>query len=202
MERTVPRLRAVAQALVPPIDGGRLRFRGGLVALPIFLVINLLYPLSLQQADWVETSAHLSYVAALAMLFGTIVGNGRMDLRRAGALGAALGTFVVLILTIYADSGGTLRERAAIVAVHVNNWLTQVVAGEAATDPTAFVLFLGASVWAASYMGSLALAREHRVWDAILLCGFCLVVNVSLALTSLIFDLVVFTLCTLVLLTR
>jgi len=198
----VPRLRAVAKSLFPPIDGGRLRFRGGLVALPLFLGINLLYPLSLQQADWVATSEHLTYVAALAVLFGTIAGNGRMDIRRAGLLGAALGTFVVMLLTIYADSGGTLRERAVIVATHVNNWLTQAVAGEAATDPTAFVLFLGASVWAASYLGSFALAREHRVWDAILLCGFCLVVNVSLALTSLLFDLIVFTLCTLVLLTR
>ncbi len=198
----MPRLKAASRSLFPAIDGGRLRFRGGLVALPLFLLINLLYPLSLQQADWVQTSGHLAYVAALAVLFGTIVGNGRMDVRRAGILGAALGTLVVTVLTIYADSSGTFRERAVIVAVHVNDWLTQVVAGEAATDPTAFVLFLGASVWAASYLGSLALAREHRVWDAILLCGFCLVVNASLALTSLLVGLIVFTLCTLVLLTR
>ncbi|MDQ3096740.1 MAG: transglutaminaseTgpA domain-containing protein, partial [Chloroflexota bacterium] len=198
----MPRLKAVARSLFPPIDGGRLRFRGGLVALPLFLVINLLYPVSLQQADWVATSGHFTYVAALAVLFGTLAGNGRMDPRRAGLLGVGLGALVVLLLTSYADSSGTLRERAVIVAVHVNNWLTQAIAGEAASDPTAFVLFLGASVWAASFVGSFALAREHRVWDAVLLCGLCLLVNVSLALTSLLVDLIVFTLCTLVLLTR
>lgn len=198
----MPRLKAVARSLFPPIDGGRLRFRGGLVALPLFLVINLLYPVSLQQADWVATSGHFTYVAALAVLFGTLAGNGRMDPRRAGLLGVGLGALVVLLLTSYADSSGTLRERAVIVAVHVNNWLTQAFAGEAASDPTAFVLFLGASVWAASYVGSFALAREHRVWDAVVLCGLCLLVNVSLALTSLLVDLIVFTLCTLVLLTR
>ena len=198
----VQRLSSVLLALFPPIDRKRLRFRGGLVALPIFLVINLLYPMSLQQADWVATSAQFTYVALLAVLFGTLVGNGKLDARRAGLFGAVLGAFVVMLLTIYADSSGTFRERAVLVAIHVNNWLTQVVAGEAASDPTAFVLFLGASVWAASYLGSFALAREHRVWDAVLLCGFCLLVNVSLALTSLLFDLIVFTLCTLVLLTR
>ena len=190
------------RALFPPIDRKRLRFRGGLVALPIFLIINLLYPLSLQQADWIATSGQLTYIAMLAVLFGTLVGNGKMDTRRAGLFGAVLGALVVMLLTIYADSSGAFRERAVLVAMHVNNWLTQVVAGEAASDPTAFVLFLGASVWAASFMGSFALAREHRVWDAVLLCGFCLLVNVSLALTSLLFDLIVFTLCTLVLLTR
>ena len=202
MERAVPRLRSALRSLFPPIDLRRLRFRGGIVALPLFLVLNLLYPLSLQQADWVATSGQLTYIAALAVLFGTIIGNGRLEVRRAGLLGIVLGTLVVLLLTSYADSTGTFRERALSVAVRVNNWLTQVVAGEAATDPTAFVLFLGASVWAASYLGSFALARERRVWDAIVLCGFCLLVNVSLALTSLLVDLVVFTLSALVLLVR
>ena len=198
----MPRLSSVLRAVFPPIDRSRFRFRGGLIALPLFLVVNLIYPMSLQQADWVATSDHLTYVALLAVLFGTLIGNGRLAPRRAALLGALLGALTVMVLTSYADSGGTFRERVVLVAVHVNNWLTQVVAGEAASDPTAFVLFLGASVWAASFMGSFALAREKRVWDAVLLCGFCLVVNVSLALTSLLFDLIVFTLCTLVLLTR
>lgn len=202
VEPAVPRLKAALRALFPPIDRDRLRFRGGLVALPLFLVINLMYPMSLQQADWIATSAQLNYIAVLAVLIGTLVGNGKIDPRRAGLFGAVLGAFVVMLLTIYADSSGTFRDRTVQVAIHVNNWLTQVIAGEAASDPTAFVLFLGASVWAASYVGSFALAREHRVWDAVLLCGFCLLVNVSLALTSLLFDLIVFTLCTLVLLTR
>ena len=198
----MPRLRSALRALFPPVDRSRLRFRGGLVALPIFLVMNLLYPLSLQQADWVATSDHLTWIAVLAVFFGTLVGNGHLSARRGGLLGAGMGAFLVMLLTMLADSSGPLRERAVLVAVHANNWLTQVSAGEAASDPTVFVLFLGASVWAASYMGSFALAREHRVWDAVLVTGFCLVVNVSLALTSLLFDLIVYTLSVLVLLTR
>ena len=129
------RLSGVLRALFPPIDRKRLRFRGGFVALPIFLIINLLYPMSLQQADWIDTSEHLTYVAMLAVLFGTLVGNGKMHVRRAGLFGAVLGAFVVMLLTIYADSSGTFRERAVLVAIHVNNWLTQVIAGEAASDP-------------------------------------------------------------------
>ncbi|CAN5184589.1 transglutaminaseTgpA domain-containing protein [soil metagenome] len=198
----MPRLKAALRALLPPIDRSRLRFRGGLLALPIFLVMNLLYPLSVQQADWVATSEHLTWVCLLAVFFGTVIGNGRLSARGGALLGAGIGTFAVMLLTMIADRSGPLRERAVLVATHVNNWLTQVTAGEAASDPTVFVLFLGASVWAASYMGSFALARERRIWDAVLVTGFCLVVNVSLALTSLLFDLIVFTLSVLVLLTR
>jgi hypothetical protein len=65
-----------------------------------------------------------------------------------------------------------------------------------------FVLFLGATVWTSAYVGTFALSRSLRPWDAILFMGFCLVVNVSMALTSLIADLVVFTLSALVLLVR
>jgi transglutaminase-like putative cysteine protease len=84
----------------------------------------------------------------------------------------------------------------------VNNWITQVLAGEAATDPTVFVLFLGATVWTSAYVGTFALSRSLRPWDAILFMSFCLVVNVSMALTNLIADLVVFSLSALVLLVR
>lgn len=189
-------------SLFPPIQRSRLRFRGGIVALPIFLVLVLLYPMSLEQADWVATSGHLVYVALIAVLFGTLLGNGRMDTRRVALFGAGFGALVVMLLTIYADSSGAFRDRAVRVATNVNDWMTQVIAGEAASDPTAFVLFLGGSVWASSFMGSFALARERRPWDAIVLCGLCLLINVSLALNSLLMDLVVFTLCALVLLTR
>ena len=77
-----------------------------------------------------------------------------------------------------------------------------MLAGEAASDPNVFVLFLGATVWTSAYVGTFALSRSLRPWDAILFMGFCLVVNVSMALTNLIADLVVFSLSALVLLVR
>ncbi len=191
------------RALFPPVELRRLRFRGGLVALPLYLVMILVYPASLQQADWVDTTSHFAWIAIFAMLFGTVVGNGTLGVRRVGPLGAALGGLVVLLTTIQAGTAGTsFHDRAVSTAMHVNNYLTQVLAGEAASDPTVFILFLGTTVWAATYVGSFALARERRVWDAIILSGFCLVVNVSLALTSLLFDLVVFSLCVLLLMLR
>src|SRR5947207_2253445 len=64
------------------------------------------------------------------------------------------------------------------------------------------LLFRGATVWTAAYVGTYALSRSLRPWDAILFMGFCLVVNVSMALTNLIADLVVFSLSALVLLVR
>src|SRR5438045_2891125 len=68
--------------------------------------------------------------------------------------------------------------------------------------PSFLVLLLGATCWASAYLGAFALAREHRPWDAVVFSGICLTVNVSLALTSLYFDLILFTLLALVLLTR
>ena len=192
------------RALFPRVARGRLRFRGGIFALPFFLLLQLLYPLSIQQAEWVETSSQLTALAIWAMLLGTLAGNSRLTRRSATWVGSAIGAFAVVILTIQATAPleATMRERATRLAMRVNDWITQVVSGEAASDPTVFILVLGATVWAAVYVGSFALARDKRPWEAILLSGSCLVVNVSLALVPLTLDLVVFTLCSLVLMVR
>ncbi len=191
-----------ARSLFPPISPRRLRFRGGLFALPIYVLLILVYPLSLQQAEWVRTAEHFTWLAILAVVLGVLVGNGRMRASRATLLGGVLGAIAIVISTALASEGTILREKLIALAVNVNNWLTQVLAGEAATDPTVFVLFLGATVWSSAFVGTFALSRTGRPWDALGFVGFCLVVNVSMALTNLIADLVVFSLGSLVLLVR
>ena len=191
-----------ARSLFPPIAWSRLRFRGGWFALPIYLLMMSVYPLSLQQADWVVTQEHFTWLVFFAILLAIVVGNGKMPTRRAMVLGGAVGTLAIVLSTAFASDVGPFRERVVSLAVNVNNWITQVLAGEAATDPNVFVLFLGATVWTSAYVGTFALSRSLRPWDAILFMGFCLVVNVSMALTNLIADLVVFSLSALVLLVR
>ena len=66
---------AYLRAVFPPADLKRLRFRGGWSGLPIFAIMTLVYPLSLQQADWVELSQHLTWIAVMGLILGTIVGN-------------------------------------------------------------------------------------------------------------------------------
>ncbi len=195
-------LRATLHSLFPPIAPSRLRFAGGWAAVPILLLVNLMYPLSLQQADWVDTSSQFAWLALAAVLLGTVVGNGPLTARRAGLVGALMGAGAVAGFTTFASGSGPFRDRAVHLAKLVNNWLTQVLSGEAANDPTVFILLLGATVWAASYVGAFALARCRRVWDTLIFSGFCVVVNVSLALTNLTFDLIVFTLAALVLMVR
>jgi transglutaminase-like putative cysteine protease len=196
-------VRRTLRALFPPADLRRLSFRGGWFALPLYLVMISMYPLSLQHADWVDTSGHFWWLALLGVAFGTIVGNGKLRARRAILTGGLVGMLLVMVSTVAAAPGGGLfRDRLVHLAILVNNWITQVLAGEAANDPTVFVLFLGSTVWAATFMGSLTLARAGRIWDAVLFNGGCLVVNVSVALTNLYPDLVVFTLAVLVLLVR
>ena len=195
-------LRSARRGLFPPIDRRRLRFRGGWAGLPIYLVMILIYPVSLAQAGWVDVASHFPYIALAAAVLGTVVGGTRLGPRRSTALGTLVGTFTVAIFTIAATPGPTLHAKAVDLATHVNNWTTQIIAGESATDPSTFVLLLGATCWAAVYIGAFALAREHRPWDAVVLSGVCLTINVSLALTSLFFDLILFSLCALVLLTR
>ena len=195
-------LASVKSSLFPPVDARKLAFRGGWAGLPIYLVMILIYPVSLAQAGWVDLNVQFTYIAAAGALLGTIVGNGRMRPRRSTALGAIAGTLTTVVFTIVASTGPSLHTKAVELATHVNNWTTQVLAGESANDPTTFVLVLGATCWAGAYMGAFALAREHRPWDAVVFSGICLTVNVSLALTSLYFDLILFTLLALVLLTR
>lgn len=190
------------RSLFPPIAWRRLRFRGGWFALPIYLLLMSVYPLSLQQAEWVVTQEHFTWLVFSAVVLAILVGNGTMATRRAMTLGGLVGTIAIVLATAFASDEGPIRERVVHLAVSVNNWITQVLAGEAATDPTVFVLFLGATVWTAAYVGTFALSRSLRPWDAILFMGFCLVVNVSMALTNLIADLVVFSLAALVLLVR
>ena len=197
------RLRSIRAALLPGIDLGRLRFPGGWFALPIYLVVVSMYPLSLEHADWVEISEHFWWVALAGVLIGTVMGNGRMRFLRALLVGALIGMLMVTLSTTFASVGGaTFRDKLTHLAILVNNWITQVLAGEAASDPTVFVIFLGASVWCATFVGSFVLARTGRIWDAVIFNGACLVINVSVALTNLYPDLIVFTLAVLVLLVR
>ena len=197
------RLRLALRALLPPLDRKKLRFRGGWFALPIYLVVISMYPLSLQHADWVEISEQFWWIALAGVLVGTLMGNGRMRFPRAILTGSSIGMLAVTLTTTFAStSGATFRDKITHLAILVNNWITQVLAGEAASDPTVFVLFLGASVWCATFVGSFILARNGRVWDAVIFNGACLVINVSVALTNLYPDLIVFTLAVLVLLVR
>src|SRR5436309_8760630 len=190
------------RSLFPPFAWRRLRFRGGWFALPIYVLLMSVYPLSLQQPDWVVTQEQFTWIVFAAIALAVIVGNGTLSTRRSMIVGGLVGTVAIVLTTAFASDVGPFRDRVIHLAVNVNNWITQVLAGEAATDPTVFVLFLGATVWTSAYVGTFALSRSLRPWDAILSMGFCLVVNVSMALTNLIADLVVFSLSALVLLVR
>jgi transglutaminase-like putative cysteine protease len=193
---------SVRRSLFPPLDLRKLAFRGGWAGLPIYAVMLLMYPTSLAQAGWVDLTAQFTYITLAGALLGTVVGNGRMTSRRSTFLSSIAGALTVVIFTIVATTGSSLHLKTIDLATHVNNWVTQIAAGESANDPATFVLLLGATCWAGAYMGAFALARAHRPWDAVVFCGLCLTINVSLALTSLYFDLILFTLLALVLLTR
>src|SRR5207237_7578484 len=131
----------------------------------------------------VDLDMQCTDAAIEAGLPSTIVVKGRMRSRRTTLLGALAGTLTVVVFTIIAADGTTLHAKTVQLATHVNNWVTQIFAGESANDPTVFVVLLGATCWASAYLGAFALAREHRPWDAVVFSGICLTVNVSLALT-------------------
>jgi transglutaminase-like putative cysteine protease len=181
---------------------GRLSFRGGIIAFCLALVLVLIYPVSLEQAGWVSVHEHFGWLAATGLVFGALVGNSRLRRPQALLVGAAIGIVFVIALTTLASGEGPFRMKLITLAQNVNNWLTQVWNGEAGTDPTAFILFLGTTCWVAPFFGAFALQRYRRVWDLLIFCGFCLLTNISLALRPLLIDLVVFSLVALVLMVR
>src|SRR5207248_10900263 len=188
------RLASAQRAILPRIDRTKLRFRGGWFALPIYLVVISMYPLSLQHADWVEISSQFWWIAIAGVFAGTLLGNGRIRFPRAVLAGSALGMLMITLATTFASTGGgAYRDKLTHLAILVNNWITQVLAGEAASDPTVFVLFLGASVWCATFVGSFVLARTGRIWDAVIFNGACQVSNVSVAIILLYLDVILAT---------
>src|SRR2546429_7096864 len=101
------RLQQVQTALLPPVDLKKLRFRGGWFALPIYLVVVSMYPLSLQHADWVEISEQFWWIAITGVLVGTLLGNGRMRFRPAILAGSTLGMLMIVLSTTFASTGGS-----------------------------------------------------------------------------------------------
>src|SRR6202022_1262167 len=87
-DRVSDRIRSLIKGLLPPIDLGKLRFRGGWFALPIYLVVVSMYPLSLQHADWVEISSQFWWIAIAGVFVGTLLGNARIRCRRGALAGA------------------------------------------------------------------------------------------------------------------
>src|SRR4030081_2925092 len=118
------------RCLFPPVDPRKLGFRGGWAALPIYLIMILIYPASLAQAGWVDLNTQFTYIAIAGAVLGTVVGNGRMRSRRSTFLGALAGSLTVVIFTIVATDGPSLHLKTVGLAAHVNNWVTQIIAGE------------------------------------------------------------------------
>ncbi|HYY55444.1 MAG TPA: transglutaminaseTgpA domain-containing protein [Candidatus Dormibacteraeota bacterium] len=195
-------MRKVLRAAFPPIDFSRFAFRGGVFAFLLAIALVIVYPVSLDQAGWVQTDSHLGWLAIGGLVFGSLVGNSRVRRASAPMLGAVVGMLAVVAFTTMASGPQPFHTKLVTIATNVNNWLTQVLAGEAGTDPTPFVLFLGATCWSTAFWGSYALARFRRPWDLVFFQAFVLVVNVSLALRPLFFDLVVFSVLALLLLAR
>src|SRR6266850_7553997 len=103
-------LRRTVHSLFPPIAWKRLRFRGGWFALPIYLLMMSVYPLSLQQADWVVTQEHFTWLVFSAILLAVLVGNGTLPTRRAMVVGGLVGTIAIVLSTAYASDEGPFRD--------------------------------------------------------------------------------------------
>src|SRR5258707_9178623 len=134
--RSLELLLSVRRSLFPPIDVRKLGFRGGWAGLPIYVVMLLMYPASIAQAGWVDLNAQFTYITLAGALLGTVVGNGRLSTRRSTFLSGIAGTLTVVIFTIVATTGPSLHLKTIDLATHVDNWVTQILAGESANDPT------------------------------------------------------------------
>src|SRR5439155_932176 len=147
---TLPRLRRGASCLLitPSLDRAWVRpastLRETAIATQAVIVSP---PFDLDERDRARRRAILGELAVAGVLAGTLPGNGQIRFMRAVLAGGTLGMLMITLSTTFASTGGAaLRDKLTHLAILVNNWITQVLAGEAASDPTVFVLFLGASV--------------------------------------------------------
>src|SRR3981189_3139397 len=105
------------RSLFPPIAWRRLRFRGGWFALPIYLLMMSVYPLSLQQADWVVTEGQFTCPGFSAIAVGALVGKGKMPTGRAMIVGRLVSTIAIVLTTAFASDEGPFRDRLVHLAV-------------------------------------------------------------------------------------
>src|SRR5438046_6062937 len=131
---------SVRRSLFPPSDLRKLGSRGGWAGLPIYVVMLLMSPAAIAQAGWVDLNTQFTYITLAGALLGTVVGNGRLSSRRSTLLSGIAGTLTVVIFTIVATTGPSVHLKTIDLATHVDNWVTQILAGEAPTHPTTFVL--------------------------------------------------------------
>src|SRR3989442_15674342 len=118
--------RAPLPGVFPSLELSRLAFRGGIFALLLAIAVVIVYPVSLDQAGWVQSGSHFGWLAILGLIFGSLVGNSRVRRASAPMLGAVIGMLAVVALTTMSAGPEPFHVKLVTLATNVNNWLTQV----------------------------------------------------------------------------
>jgi transglutaminase-like putative cysteine protease len=158
---------------------------------------------SIDAANWTDGLGLLTVAALGGLVFGFVLAK----LPGRGILAHAL--MLILALPVVASLGTlllpgvlTFSEKLIFLQERTQVWFAKVAAGKEGSDSLIFVLQLTLVMWMIGYVSAWFIYRRHQVWGAILPPGFALLINLFYAVPQSTLYLVIFLLCTLLLLVR
>lgn len=184
----------------------------GLASVAAVLGMLFIVGVAVDQAAWVghlagsriSQTAFLPVAMVLAGLVGLLLGRSRMGTLRSHVIGAAIGSAFLL----YAASGAIaqvpgLEHRLAWLSWSVNAYAWEsFVLGIRSSETSAFLLIVGALLWAVGQLGAFSVFRRRRPVPLIALGAGALLLNMTLTTQDQFVHLVLFAGAALVLIAR
>ncbi|MDP9250577.1 MAG: DUF3488 and transglutaminase-like domain-containing protein [Chloroflexota bacterium] len=155
---------------------------------------------SVQRAAWIPQHDFVVPVAFWGALLGAFLGLSRLRVLLVLPLSALAGAGVVL----WAVGGEYFTElsklgRLAALRTEAIVWTRTVLEGASPSQLSPYAIGMGVLMWVTAFVAAYAIYRHHRVFDAILLVGVTLIVNLSATFTDLFGFIVLFSVAALLL---
>jgi transglutaminase-like putative cysteine protease len=155
---------------------------------------------SVQRAGWIPQDDFVVPVAFWGALLGASLGLTRLRVLFVLPLSALAGAGVVL----WAVGGEYFTElsklgRLAALRTEAIVWTRAVLEGASPSQLSPYAIGMGTLMWVTAFIAAYAIYRHHRVFDAILLVGVTLIVNMSATFTDLFAYIVLFSVAALLL---
>lgn len=179
------------------------------VALAVMMIVTAV---AIDDALWAGFSVgtrasqtgFLPFAALASVLIGAYLAKTTLSVRRVNLIGIAIGAAALLFFVSSAISRApTLDARLHDLNLSVSVFFHDVfVLGTRSTEPSVFLLFMGAVVWGAGLFCAVAVFRRQRPLPAIALAGTVLLLNVTLTVREQYLHLFVFAAAALLLVVR
>ena len=175
----------------------------GTSTLILLAVLLLSVTGSIDAANWTHGLGLLTWAVLGGLIFGLVLAKLPVRSSIAHLLMLLLALPVSAALATFQVPGEfTFFEKLIVLQIRTQVWLDKVTSGKPGSDALVFVIELSVVLWIIGYIAGWFIYRRHQIWGAILPAGLALLINLFYALPQSGLYLIVFLMCTLLLLVR